>query len=126
MEIAISRSEHQNETGREKTYPPLSELAGTLVLGVAEQLDHAALIRSKAGRDWSVSDGCRGREWMFRVITMVMDIPGNLTNDVPDERGALGKTTLSSRDTGLGGKRGDNLDKERRGVNIGISLVVWD
>jgi hypothetical protein len=49
------------------TYPLLGELTGTLVLGVAEQLNAAALIGRKTG---------------------------DLLDDVTDERGALAQVTL--------------------------------
>lgn len=57
-----------------KTYSLLGELAGTLVLGVAEQLDAAALVGGETG---------------------------DLLDDVADERGALAQVTLGAGDSGL-------------------------
>lgn len=53
-------------------YPLLRELPGTLVLGVAEQFDHAALIRGETG---------------------------DLLDEVADEGGTLGEMTLGAGDT---------------------------
>lgn len=58
----------------EGTEPLLGELTGTLVLGVAEQLDAAALVGGEAG---------------------------DLLDDVTDERGALAQVTLGAGDSGL-------------------------
>lgn len=54
--------------------PLLRQLAGTLVLGVAQQLNDATLVGGKAG---------------------------NLLDDVADEGGALAQVALGARDTGL-------------------------
>jgi hypothetical protein len=56
--------------------------AGTLVLGVAEQLDHTALIGSKAD---------------------------DLTSDLTDERSAAGRLALGTADLVLGGVEGSGF-----------------
>lgn len=59
-----------------KTYALLSELTGTLVLGVPQQFDDAALVGSKTD---------------------------DLTGDVADERSAAGRLALGAADLVLGG-----------------------
>lgn len=64
------KCQHEKNCGKQhekQTYPLLGELTGTLVLGVAEQLDAAALVGGEAG---------------------------DLLDDVTDERGALAQVTL--------------------------------
>lgn len=63
-------------------YSLLSELAGTLVLGVPQQFDNTALIRGETG---------------------------NLLDDVTDKGGAARETTLAAADAGLGLDRGGFL-----------------
>jgi hypothetical protein len=62
-----------------ETYALLSELAGTLVLGVAQEFDDAALVGSEAD---------------------------NLLGDLADESGAAGRLANGAADAGLGGVQG--------------------
>lgn len=111
------------------TYPLLGELTGTLVLGVAEQLDHTLLVGGQSKRVKCVSHMLcprsskralpdtillvrkTGREgWVSEVRGgFVVDLPGNLLDDVPNESGALAQVALGARDTGLDDARGGLL-----------------
>jgi hypothetical protein len=66
----------------EGTEALLSELAGTLVLGIAEQLNHTALIGGKAD---------------------------DLASDLADERSAAGRLALGTADLVLGGVKGSGF-----------------
>lgn len=83
---STSRSQSTGQTDHDKskkrfkeTYALLSELAGTLVLGVPQQFDDAALIGSKTD---------------------------DLTGDVADERSAAGRLALGAANLGLRGVEG--------------------
>ena len=78
-------------------YPLLCELAGTLVLAVAEELDDAALVGGETNwRKKLPSAFCCGfsSDWC--------NLPGNLLHDLANEGGALGKVSLPAGDLGLG------------------------
>jgi len=64
------------------TYALLSELAGTLVLGVPQQFNDAALIGSETG---------------------------DLTGDFADERSAAGRLALGTANPALGGVEGSGF-----------------
>jgi hypothetical protein len=92
---ANQHSASKNTDGERETYPLLGELAGTLVLGVTEQLDDAALV----GGETIISISA-GRE--STVTERRSSVPSNLLDDLANERGALGEVTLAARDLGLG------------------------
>lgn len=78
-------------------YLLLGELAGTLVLAVAEEFDDAALIGSKAVAvrleppKPSKRNSCQTRE----------NVPSNLLDKVTDESGALAEVALGAAHTRL-------------------------
>lgn len=99
-----------------ETYPLLGELTGTLVPGVAEQLDHTLLIGSEAVRarksvKMSLGEICAIKMTLCRPIRRPLvesgggsgerHLPSNLLDDVADESGALAQVTLGAGDTGL-------------------------
>lgn len=73
------------------TYALLSELAGTLVLSVPQQLNDAALIGGKTD---------------------------DLTSDVPDELSAAGRLALGTADLVLGGVEGSGFLLSELLVNL--------
>lgn len=84
FEKHVSKTIFQREDSMrgKMAYSLLGELAGTLVLGVPQQFDNTALVRSETG---------------------------NLLDDVADEGSAAGETTLGAADAGLGLDRGGFL-----------------
>jgi hypothetical protein len=80
-----------------KTYSLLGELAGTLVLGVAEQLDAAALVGGETG---------------------------DLLDDVADERGALAQVTLGAGDSGLDDAGGGLLYSGEKKISCQPASIV--
>lgn len=74
-----------------KTYALLSELAGTLVLGVAQQLNDAALVGSETD---------------------------DLLGDFADEGGATRALTLGPADAGLGGVQSGRGLYQKQSVHV--------
>lgn len=72
----------------EGTKTLLCELAGTLVLGVAEQLNNAALVWGKASMML---------EYYTKLIWADCHLPRNLLDDLANESGALAQVTLGLR-----------------------------
>lgn len=109
-----------------ETYPLLGELTGALVLGVAQQLNDAALVGGEAGVQWLalVKTGlvwrCEARAEGQRqdiVLTPLLpvhhtqnvDLPRDLTDNIANEGSALADLALHGRDAGLGDAGGGLL-----------------
>ena len=104
-----------------ETYPLLRETTGTLVLGVAEEFDDALLVGGKTVALLAKASWCRVCKERRRQALHVrialsstssctsgsLDVPSDLTGDLPDERSALGKEALPPGDPGGRSPGGD-------------------
>jgi hypothetical protein len=75
----------------DKTYPPLGQLTGTLVLAVSEQFDDSALI-------WGETIQTQLSEARFNIVhgKECYNIPRNLLDNLTDKGSSLAEVALSS------------------------------
>lgn len=123
VSIRFVTKEHEEA---QVSYPLLGELAGTLVLGVAEQLDHALLIGGKTVRETLVSNDSL-IIWHYPELVYPnwanRNLPSNLLDNVTDESGALAQVALGARDAGLDNARGSLLYFQKKS-QISLLFIV--
>lgn len=90
-----------------ETYPLLCELAGTLVLAVAEEFNDAALVRSESVQSNQISSMIHRASVIEkeRKERKRKNAPGDLLDDVAHELRTLAHLALGPADSGLGDPR---------------------